>query len=332
MQAGTPLWVFNTLAVCPPSVPAAPPPRTRINTIGRGSRLNMQLNLLLPLAAGSGAHFARVSLGDRLARDYTVYSPMPISVAAATAQGWRPAADTCLEGLGIPYAQKYSKNATNPAEPLLLYFTPGGQVSGAGVYVLGASKPRLVRAGFFLPAGKSGGYPRKYISVTFRAPNATCSRAISSEPLGDRLVINAGAGGIALELPLTRAEAAAAGWVRGSCFSGMGRHWFRDLSGPHLSWKAENLVPVVPMYDEESEGADGKINAFFFADPDRQQSLFPPSARQWEPIPLPTIAMCKNFCNSSCTFTDTSLFSTLHLYMRDHARVTCSGGCSIGCC
>lgn len=257
---------------------------------------------------------------------------MPVDAATATKQGWLPMYGTqCLNGLGVAYAQAKSKNGTNPSEPVVLYYTPGGQASGVGVFVLGDSKPKLVDR-FFMDAGKSGSYKRKFISVSFRSETAACSLAVSKYPLGDRLVVNAGSGGIKMELPVTRKDAAAAEWVRGSCFQGMGNHWFKDLTGPHLTWEAENLLPVVIMYDEESENADNEINAFFFADSDRQQQALPPNANQWEPIPLPNFAMCKNFCNSSCTFHDTSLFSTLHVYLKDYKKVTCNGGCTIGCC
>ena len=86
------------------------------------------------------------------------------------------------------------------------------------------------------------------------------------------------------------------------------------------------------MFDEESASPSDTINAFFFASSDRQQTVFPPNANQWEPIWLPNAAMCQNFCNATCTFHDTTLFSTLHLFLHDHTKVTCNGGCVIGCC
>ena len=76
--------------------------------------------------------------------------------------------------------------------------------------------------------------------------------ADASGSIGDRLVINQGVGGLAFELPLTVTEAKATGWVRGSCFAGMGSHWFKDLTGGHMTWTAANLLPVVLMFDEES--------------------------------------------------------------------------------
>ena len=51
-----------------------------------------------------------------------------------------------------------------------------------------------------------------------------------------------------------------------------------------------------------------------------QQTLFPPNANDWEPIPLPNALMCGNFCDkSSCTFNGTSVWSTMHFYFQDHS-------------
>ena len=49
--------------------------------------------------------------------------------------------------------QAKSKNATVAGEPLVLYFTPAGQVTGAGVVIVGDGKPELVQKGFLLPHG-----------------------------------------------------------------------------------------------------------------------------------------------------------------------------------
>eukprot|EP01079_Euglenida_sp_SAG-EU17-18_P009396 gene9396-8419_t len=100
----------------------------------------------------------------------------------------------------------------------------------------------------------------------------------------------------------------------------MGHHWFYALAtAPTMSWQAENLLPVVPMYD-----GDNALNAFFFASSVRQQSLLPPGANQWEPVPLPNNLMCGNFCDGDCTFAGTSIWSTMHIYLHDHEPVNVS--------
>lgn len=50
-------------------------------------------------------------------------------------------------------------------------------------------------------------------------------------------------------VPLTVGEAEAQGYYRGSCFDGMGFHYFKDLKSPGgMSWSADALAPVVAMY------------------------------------------------------------------------------------
>jgi hypothetical protein len=269
------------------------------------------------------------SLGNILQRDYTVYVPLPTTAGQALAHGWVAfnGSTTCVPGLGVAYAQE----ASGPTEqhPLWLYFTPAGQASGAAVLYRGSGLPQnLIDGGFILRWGSGGNH---WVSVGFRDGDAACATRNSSLPLGDQLVLNPT--GIAQALPLTAADAANQGWVAGSCFSGMGKHWFLDIASfGSMTWEAANLLPIVTMYDEDSPNPTGEINAFFFASSVVQQTLFPPNDNQWEPIPLADFMMCKNFCNSTCTFHDTNFFSTLHIYMNDRADVTCHNDCSIGCC
>ena len=123
----------------------------------------------------------------------------------------------------------------------------------------------------------------------------------------------------------------AEGYVRGACFDGMGWHYFKDLLAPNgtISWQASNLMPVVPMYDRN---AGWRLNAVFFAAPFVQQSALPPSANQWEPVPLPNFAMCKNWCDKDCGWKGTRFWSTMHLYFSDPHAVVCEDGCKMACC
>jgi len=274
--------------------------------------------------------FETTSVGNQLHRDYGVYASMPTTQTQAVSAGWvaKGGSTQCILGLGIEYVQSAQDDAS---KPLSLYFTPGGQLTGAGVFALGPSKPKLIKSGFWLPNGTLNGYDRYYASVSFRNAADSCSATQLPEPIGSELILNAG--GVNMTLPMTRDLAKNSGWIQGSCFATMGTHWFYDLAGTGaMSWEAENLLPIVVMYDQESTNADNEINAIFFATPDRQQTALPPSANQWEPIPLPNFAMCKNFCDSKCTFTDTSAFSTLHLFFKNSTQVTCDGGCLFGCC
>ena len=49
-------------------------------------------------------NYSRVSIGDRLERDFGNYVTMPITQKIAASQGWYPMG-TCKPGLGVPYAQ-----------------------------------------------------------------------------------------------------------------------------------------------------------------------------------------------------------------------------------
>jgi len=215
------------------------------------------------------------------------------------------------------------KGGPTSDKPMTLYFNKAGQVSGVGVHVYGDGLPlNLIDKGFWKPVGQTN--DTHTISVTFRdAANQCASGTPSPLPLGDRLIVNADT--IKWPLPVTETDAAKGNWTKGSCFQGMGHHYFYDLAtAPKMSWEAANLLPVVTMFHE------GEFQAIFFSSPVVQQSLW--GAHEWEPIPLPNVLYCKNTCDSSCTFHDTSVTSTLHVYMKDHTKPQCAGGCKIGCC
>jgi len=137
-----------------------------------------------------------------------------------------------------------------------------------------------------------------------------------SQPrIGDRLIINPQ--GINYEIPVLESEAQQLGYEMGSCMDTMGTHWFKDItkSDNHMSWKSENVLPIVPMYN------NGTINAIFFNTDKVQQGLF--DAHWWEPIPLINSMMCMNMCDSKCTFSGTCSWSTMHIYFNDPKQVKC---------
>jgi len=268
------------------------------------------------LASAKDASYPAMSIGDRLVRDYTKYYPMPITLDEANNSSWVPLTGECDDILGIAYTQTGGAVVVNP---VTLFFTSGGQVSGIGVNLYGTPPQNLIDLGFWQYLSNE----IYFLSITFRS-SGLCDGSTSSEPLGDQMVINANTSS-PVALPLTESEAIAGSWTKGSCFSTMGWHYFYDLaSAPVMSWQAANLLPIVPMYN------NGVINAFFFASPVVQQSLL--NAHWWDPIALLDILMCKNWCDSSCTWIDTSIWSTFHVYLNDQSEVTCPDGCSIACC
>jgi len=262
-------------------------------------------------------------IGDRLFRGYTTYAGMPITVAQAQQQGWVPtsSATSCQPGLGIQYAADHGGVSTG--YPISLYFTPAGQVASIGMNVYG--EPKAPPNSYVLIRDS----PKTYlVTVSFRNSSATCSgQPFPTLPLGDQLVINQARPNIAQALPITTSQALVGNWTKGACFDGMGTHYFYDVTSggkPIMSWKAANLLPIIPMYYQ------GKINAFFFASSAVQQGLL--SANMWDKIPLPNLLMCKNWCDPKCTFADTSFYSTGHIYLTDYTQVKCGGGCTISCC
>jgi len=234
---------------------------------------------------------------------------------------WQISNATCDPILGIQYS--YTDSPVDAEYPMALYFTAGGQVAGVGTIVVGPGLPQqLIDDGYYQILDPSKNL--YFISVTFRDSSIMCSgETDSSLPLGDRLIINAN--GIAQQLPLTEDEAISGQWTKGSCFQSMGYHYFYDLVGhPNMTWYASNLLPVVPMYYQ------GAINAFFFASDVVQQTTL--DTHMWEPVPLADFLMCKNWCDSSCTWYDTSFWSTMHVYLKDYTTVNCPSDCTISCC
>ncbi|KAJ9452339.1 hypothetical protein DIPPA_15705 [Diplonema papillatum] len=257
-----------------------------------------------------------IDIGDRMNRTYTEYVPLPITVAEATAQGWEPVNTVCVPGLGYPfYLKTESYNTT------ILYFGKSGQVAGMSADVFGSAPPqRLVDAGYWIKVSEQ----QYRLYLAYRNPSEVCELVHSNHTIGDRIVINPM--GVNRSLPLTLAAATKEGWFKGSCFYGMGTHWFFDLEGhPNMTWKAENLMPIVVMYNN-----DDVIHATFFSSWTVQQSLL--HSVDWEPIPLPNALMCKNTCAADCTFAGTHFWSTYHVYYRDLALATCDGGCTSACC
>eukprot|EP00035_Acanthoeca_spectabilis_P033584 m.24434 g.24434 ORF g.24434 m.24434 type:complete len:119 (-) comp6075_c0_seq1:93-449(-) len=107
----------------------------------------------------------------------------------------------------------------------------------------------------------------------------------------------------------------------------MGTHYFKDLTG-NLSWSAAKLYPVAMMFDEANPD---RPQALLFASTSVQQGVVE-GTNGWDPAPLPNFAMCKNFCDNSCHFTGTNIWSTGHFFFNDIATAVCDGGCAIGCC
>ena len=257
-----------------------------------------------------------VDLGDKLFRTYTRYVDLPMDSADIAKGGWGQInGSTCDPDYGIAYGNMTEDRHS----PFVVYFTPAGKVAGVSVDVYGAAPPsKMIDAGYFTQVANE----HYRIHVSFRVDPCTSA---GGSTLGDMLVVNRR--GANVSLPLTRPAAEQQGWFGGSCFYGMGQHYFYDVAThPEMSWQAENLLPVITMYNNKDE-----IQAFFFASWTIQNEVF--DTNDWEPIPLPNYLMCKNTCSKDCTFHGTSAWSTLHVYLKDLDQATCHNGtCTTACC
>jgi len=127
-------------------------------------------------------------------------------------------------------------------------------------------------------------------------------------------------GSVDLAIPLNESSAQDEEWTKGGCIEGMGTHWSYDLTtAPQMSWKSKNLLPVVPMYNEQDNSV---ISAIFITTPKLQYSE---PVGPWEG-PLPSSLMCDNWCDSNCTW-DVYFWNTLHFYFDDYNLNTCPSRC-----
>jgi hypothetical protein len=253
-------------------------------------------------------------------------------------EGYAPSA-ACDPQLGYLWSPS---GGPSLSKPLSFYYNKAGQIAGLRVDVFGegAAQGKMIDNGYYTPAGDN----HWYLSVSFRPAEAMCTDDESSEPIGDRLVINQDS--IAESIPMTAAGAKAAGFMPGSCMTSMGQHWFYDLAAaPSNSFISGNLLPIVPMY--HMEGAlEGTLNAFFFTTPicqgPNQDGTDTPHT--WDNVKplgcgLTPSMMCENFCDDRCSTamvfgahnswesSGTSHWATFHIFFNADPKnqPTCPG-------
>jgi len=254
------------------------------------------------------AHAAsEVDLGDRLTRTFLVYHSLPLNTTEATKNGWANQWSTCDPDLGYAYVAKEGYSVGNP---IVMYYTAAGQLAGVGIIHFGA--PLSSHLKFWTPLNGSSDY---ILNVHFRPSLVVCSKTPQKELIGTQFVINQDS--LKLSVPLTDKDAATAHWTVGNCLPGMGTHWAYDLvTAPTLSWKAEQTVPLLPMY------FNGTISAFL-VDTATFQDIEPIGV--WEG-PFISSLFCKNLCKG-CEWSS-GLTSTLHFHFRDHNPLNCPYQCN----
>jgi hypothetical protein len=250
---------------------------------------------------------------DHMERTFKVGAPLPIGEPALKAAGWHKSA-ACVPGMGFQWTE--DERGPVQKQPLALYTTKGGAMSGLSVQITGEPAAVPLKKNFFTKVGEKNdkGYKTFTQEVSTREGDP-CTSDDASGDLGNQVVVapNGAAKQISLEEADVEAESR-----RGSCFDGMGWHRFYDLttmSSQDVSWDRDNMMPVVPMYH------DGKLNAIFFLTFNIQQGFF--GANEWEPIPLPRPAFCLNACHENGCTKKSGTASTFHVYFNDPKTVVC---------
>jgi len=223
-----------------------------------------------------------------------------------------------------------------------LYFTPAvgdvdGVLSAIEVDYYGYIEEKLIGVYFTKEkTSKDGSY--RSVSLALRKGDLCDTEKPASPRSEPYAVISPGMA--ATIVPTTEdSPELLSNWKEGSCIQHMGYHWATDVEGgKDLTYKAKNLVPVVPMYSS----TDKSINGIFFAATSKKQ-IWPedcptspiddPAGFQrcaedcnfWDTSPgltqinQPVFYMCSNFCGKECQFegTDDGMFTTMHFFFKD---------------
>ncbi len=193
-------------------------------------------------------------------------------------------------------------------------------MSGYATEIYGDVASEALRGGYYLPTGR-GTYR---IVVGFRSGRVCDSSASFNSPVGDVLFVVNHRGGADFSIPLTAASATQRAFTKGACIKGMGTHYAYDLVSRNgtMTWKADNLFPLMPMYDSA-----GAITAMLIPSKTSQfQFVYKPN--QHDGVVIPNFAHCLNWCDRACSWSDHSwkLWSTMHVWFRDHKSISCPAG------
>jgi len=269
----------------------------------------------------------------------------PTTTSEAVASGWAKIDKNCVAHLGYPWA--FNGTVTKGA-PVTLYFSKDfvdgedGRLTGIAVhYFDGVAPAKMIERSIF-----SKGTEYDTIQVAFRDKDTElCGEASLSHNNNEDVIIDViladGKGRKALPTKEDVAEASGE-WAQGSCVKDMGTHWEHDIvGGSNLTFEAENLFPIVPMYDAKN----GTLNAIFFQAPAPMQNWdidycglpFPPftpelqecltKTNMWDGGPglrqetVTPLYMCSNFCSDNCDLTGAAgspaTFTTMHWWFVD---------------
>lgn len=263
---------------------------------------------------------------------------MPLDTDAAAAGGWQKVEGvSCNPLMGEQWRIGGEAAAFTSAS---IYYSPAvgdspGIVTGIETDVYGFVESNLVGSYFGEEKdSKDGTYRSVSLSFFDGTKHDLCdSDSAFVQPEFEYLTIAPDMA--ATKIPLKNdSELLTDNWKEGACMVGMGHHWARDVvSGKDISWKSENLLPVVPMYSS----TDGMLNAVFFqatgnkqtwpsscsVTPDMSQPCAAPYLNMWDINPgmteanKPGFFVCSNFCGG-CKFTGSpdGMYTTMHWFFR----------------
>lgn len=279
---------------------------------------------------------------------FPVYQDLPTDTSDAVTKGWVKINEPCNPLLGEEWlysgerALKFSFS---------VYFTPevgdvAGLLSAIEVQYYGYVEENLIGTYFSEEkTSKDGPYRSLPIALRNGEEEDLCDTEKPAAP-GNSPYLTISPGMANKVIPANEnSPELQSGWKEGSCITAMGYHWATDVeTGADLTYKAENLVPVIPMYSS----TDGTINAIFFVGTDKKQQFWPADcppfgppcatesfkdANMWDVTPGQAEAnakpffFCNNFCGE-CQLTGTAdgWFGTTHVYFKTPWLEKCAGG------
>jgi len=279
-----------------------------------------------------------------------MHTKRPTNTAEAIKLGWRKTEEPCVPSLGEPWIYGAERSIHSS---VTLYFTPhvgdiSGVISGMEVDIYGYIETKLI--GVYFSKEKTSLQDETYHSLAIALRNSAAQDLcdISTPAKKDGLVYVAISPDLVnQQVPIkSNLSSLTSKWKEGSCIHTMGYHWFQDTEGGlNLSQKAENTVPVVPMYNS----VDGTINGLFVIATDAKQNWKGTSCTIMTPTPECMGAMnfwdpiqglsldnrsngtkfCSNLCGDECQFTGngpSGRFQTMHWsFMKNPAKEKCTG-------
>jgi len=286
---------------------------------------------------------------EYLVSQVSMNTKRPTNTIEAAALQWEKSDEPCVSTLGEAWLYKGERGIETSAT---LYFSPEdgdvpGSLSGIEVDYYGYIEDNLVGSYFSEErTSKDGTYHSLAVALRNSANEDLCSKSAKRNAEEKYVAISPGL--INQEIPMKNSSPLLTDtWKEGSCIPGMGYHWFTDtIGGNNLTYKAENTVPVVPMYDH-----DGNFVAIFFLATAKKQNWdatigglcplgipFTPECLDalnfWDPGPGLNEAnegqfyLCGNLCGQ-CDFTGSGstpgMYTTMHWFFQDPAKLECVG-------